>query len=104
METVVRLLSRAHTLNLLRQFIVSPDEPKRYHELQSRLDISSSTLSIRLAELVEAGFLTRISFDEIPPHVEFEATRMTRDLTDVFRAIHGWSDQHDVPPLEESSY
>lgn len=101
MDDVVHLLSKAHVLALLRLFIVDPDEPKRYHQIQSRLSVSSSTLSIRLEELVEAGFLTRTAYEEIPPRVEYTPTRKTSELDEVFQAIHDWSDRHDVPPIDE---
>jgi DNA-binding HxlR family transcriptional regulator len=47
----------------------------RFSELRSELgEISSSTLSLRLAELEEAGLIERRTFAEIPPRVEYSLT------------------------------
>ena len=43
-------------------------------------DMSSSTLTIRLAELEQAGLIRRQMFAEIPPRVEYSLTKDGKEL------------------------
>lgn len=96
------LLSRAHMLDVLHIFILeTPGEPKRFVDLQGRLQISPNTLSSRLKELVEAGLLTRKAFNEIPPRVDYAATEKALDLRYVFNALHEWAQSHALKPEHE---
>jgi len=90
MSTIFSLLGKAHTLAILKVFVLDDDGPARFGELEDELDISPNTLSRRLNELVEAGFLTRTQYDEIPPRVEYETTGMLMDLEPMFRELDAW--------------
>ena len=53
----------------------------RFSALERSLrGISPKTLSERLKTLQEAGIITRTSYPEVPPRVEYELTEMGRDL------------------------
>jgi DNA-binding HxlR family transcriptional regulator len=88
------LLGRAHAIAVLYCVTRERTEPWRFGELEDRLDVSPNTLSKRLEELVAAGFLTRESYDEIPPRVEYEATEMARELNPVFGELREWAERH----------
>jgi DNA-binding HxlR family transcriptional regulator len=90
------LLGRAHTLDVLYE-LASAGEPLRFSELQARLELPSATLSTRLTELVEAGFVDRESHGGIPPRVEYEATERTRELKPAYRHLLAWSVRHGEP-------
>lgn len=61
--------------------VVGAIGPARYGEIEETFDgVSSSTLSTRLDEFVEAGFLSREQFGEIPPRVEYELTSTGEQL------------------------
>src|SRR5688572_25021332 len=77
------VLGKAHMLDLLYIFLAEEPGPKRFVELQKKLQISPNTLSERLKRLVEAGLLVRTAYNEIPPRVDYEATAKARDLLSV---------------------
>ncbi|WP_231185849.1 helix-turn-helix domain-containing protein [Haladaptatus sp. DYF46] len=97
-ETITELftlLGRAYALPVLHTFSWS-DEPLRFSDLEDHLDVSPTTLSKRLSELTEAGLLTRRSYDEIPPRVEYEPTAAADDLAPVFIHLYEWASVHDL--------
>ena len=99
-ETVTEmlgLLGKAHTLAILGQFAFDRG-PCRFNELESELGISPNTLSERLSELVAAGLLTRHSYDEIPPRVEYESTEKSDYLAPVFGHLFAWAGEYDLEP------
>lgn len=101
-ETVTELLGllgKAHTLAILGQFAFDRG-PHRFNELESTLEISPNTLSERLSELVDAGLLTRHSYDEIPPRVEYDATEKAEYLAPVVGHLHAWAAEYDLEPTE----
>ena len=102
------LLGRSHAMAILFYVVKADQRPWRFSELESTLGISPNTLSSRLAELVEAGLLTRESYDEIPPRVEYEATQRALDLAPVFEQLREWAEKHGeatglVAPTEQKA-
>lgn len=91
--TLFELLGRTYTLEILSMALVEQRTPLRFGELQDVLDSSPNTLSRRLDELVEAGFLVRQSYDEVPPRVEYEPTERLAALEPTFRELSGWMDR-----------
>ncbi len=92
------VLSKAHMLDILYIF-EHAGEPVRFKDLEARLAISPNTLSSRLKQLVESGFITRKSFAEIPPRVEYEPTEKAIGLNQVFRALNDWAQAHTLQPV-----
>jgi DNA-binding HxlR family transcriptional regulator len=88
------LLGRTGTLELL--YHVATHEPVRFTELKEELGMSSATLSTRLSELVEAGFVDRTSYDENPPRAEYASTDALRDLKPMFYHVLAWAERHDL--------
>jgi DNA-binding HxlR family transcriptional regulator len=82
-------LGQAHMIPILHEFESNPG-PRRFTELKEKLDVPETTLTDRLQELTESGFITRESFDEIPPRVEYTATQKTQDLTPAFEYLSRW--------------
>jgi DNA-binding HxlR family transcriptional regulator len=88
------VLASRYTMQLV--CIVDAHGTVRFSELESHLpDASTSTLSTRLARLVEAGILDRQKYDEVPPRVEYELTRDGRGLARRTRSLLSWVDRHD---------
>ncbi|MFW6354904.1 MAG: winged helix-turn-helix transcriptional regulator [Verrucomicrobiota bacterium] len=52
---------------------------------------STSTLSARLDELVDAGLLDRERYAEIPPRVEYELTDDGAELAERLRPVAEWT-------------
>ena len=90
-----RVLGKTHMLDILHLFI-RDEGPRRFVDVQNRLALSPNTLTERLKELVEVGLLTRTAYNEIPPRVDYEATKKARDLAPVFDSLHRWAASNDL--------
>lgn len=76
---LVQIMGRKYALRLL--FLIGERRVIRFSHLKSEMDdMSSSTLTIRLAELERAGLINRELFAEIPPRVEYTLTRAGEDM------------------------
>jgi DNA-binding HxlR family transcriptional regulator len=65
--------------------------PKRFGQLDYSIPkVSRKVLASQLAELVKDELLTRHSFAESPPRVEYELTEKARELVPIFEAMAGW--------------
>jgi DNA-binding HxlR family transcriptional regulator len=98
-QDLFRLLGRAHVLDILFILVREAPGPMRFVELQERLGISPNTLSQRLKDLVSAGLLSRVAYNEIPPRVDYEATAKAMRLRRVFKALHEWAAENDLQPV-----
>lgn len=90
------MLGQPHMLEILHLLNVRRGTPMRFNALQSELRISPKTLSVRLKSLVEAGFLTRRSFNEIPPRVEYEETPKSAELGELFVLLSAWAGRNTM--------
>lgn len=86
---------KKHTLAIMYEFAFS-EEPMRFSEVETAVEVSSTTLSNRLSELVDRGFLTRKAYNEVPPRVEYEATEKTRALTPIFEDLYEWAGTYET--------
>jgi DNA-binding HxlR family transcriptional regulator len=65
--------------------------PRRFVELQRVLPgISTEQLRSRLNRMVADGLLTRQRYREVPPRVDYELTRRSRELLPVLGALARW--------------
>lgn len=65
--------------------------PMRFGELRKNMDgITNTMLTSSLRELEQDGLVSRIQFNEIPPHVEYSLTEKGRDLLPVFYEMTKW--------------
>lgn len=94
---LLSFFGKKRTLAILYEFAFT-EEPLRFNELESTLDVSSTTLSNRLGELVDGEFITRRSYDEIPPRVEYEATEKTRSLAPIIADLYDWAKTYEHAP------
>jgi DNA-binding HxlR family transcriptional regulator len=56
--------------------------------------ISQKMLTQTLRELERHGLIERISYDEIPPRVEYKLTRLGRSLSELLLDIEHWVETH----------
>jgi DNA-binding HxlR family transcriptional regulator len=76
-----RIISGKWTLLIIRDLASGA---KRFHELERSLEgISPKTLSERLRTLEGEGVVTRQTFAEVPPRVEYTLTEKGQDLVEV---------------------
>ena len=88
---VMDLLSRTHAMQVV--CVVGALGPVRYGEIEAVFgEVSSSTLSNRLAELTDAGLLERHQYDEIPPRVEYDLTAEGAELYRVLEPLLEWAE------------
>lgn len=67
---------------------------KRFNQLERSLHrISPKTLSERLRSLEEEGIITRQTFAEVPPRVEYSLTEKGRDLVKVIESMRNYGKQ-----------
>jgi DNA-binding HxlR family transcriptional regulator len=83
------LLERRWTLTIL---VASQAGATRFNEFQEAVGrIPPGTLSARLAELEQAGILTRELVDSRPPHVEYRLTERGVALQHLVQALQRWA-------------
>lgn len=72
-SSIVQIVGRKYSLRLLA--MIADHGAVRFNEIKHEMnEISSSTLTSRLAELESAGLIRRRMFSEIPPRVEYSLT------------------------------
>jgi DNA-binding HxlR family transcriptional regulator len=68
------------------------DGPKRFSELQRAVaGISQKMLTTTLRNLERDGFCTRTVFPTVPPRVDYELTKLGRDLLIPVRTLVDWA-------------
>lgn len=66
-------------------------DPIRFGELKKAIDgITNTMLTTSLRELEKDGLVSRIQFNEIPPHVEYSLTEKGKALLPIFYEITKW--------------
>lgn len=95
------LLSSRYAMQLI--CVVGAIGPARYGDIEETFDgVSSSTLSTRLDELVDAGILAREQYAEIPPRVEYELTETGDELRRYLEPLLEWAEEVDEEKLSVS--
>ncbi len=85
---LVQIIGRRYALRVL--FLIGEREHVRFNEIRAEMDeMSTSTLTIRLAELERAGLIHRREFSEVPPRVDYtlskEGQKLRRSLFSLSR-------------------
>ena len=69
--------------------------PARFSNLEHALGgISPRTLSQRLDYLEEKALITKKTFAEVPPRVEYTLTTKGRDLLPVLKSMAAWGEKY----------
>ena len=67
----------------------------RYSHLRKEMsNITDAVLASTLKELIADNIVNRISFDEIPPHVEYSLTEMGKDFLPILNSISQWANKY----------
>lgn len=73
--------------------------PKRFGELQKNVGgVNPRTLSARLDELECQGIITKKTYAEVPPRIEYTLTEKGQDLIPILECMIDWGEKH--PPLK----
>lgn len=93
---VVDRLARKYAMQVV--CVVGAHGTVRFSDIEAHLPgASTSTLSARLSELVEAGLVERTQHDEIPPRVEYELTADGRELQARLEPLLEWAVERQRP-------
>jgi len=69
--------------------------PKRFSELEKSVGtINPRTLSQRLDDLEQHAIVTKKSYAEVPPRIEYALTSKGEDLVPVLKAMSAWGDKY----------
>lgn len=67
----------------------------RYSELKAKLEgISERILIAKLKELEKDGLVNRIVYQQVPPKVEYELTKLAISLKDILHLMDKWGDKN----------
>ncbi|HET6924955.1 MAG TPA: helix-turn-helix domain-containing protein [Candidatus Saccharimonadales bacterium] len=68
---------------------------KRFCELEKSVgNINPRTLSQRLDDLEAHGIISRKSYAEVPPRIEYSLTKKGKDLIPVLKAMSVWGNKY----------
>jgi DNA-binding HxlR family transcriptional regulator len=67
---------------------------RRFSELQQALSINPRTLTDRLKRLEQAEFISRKTYAEVPPRVEYQLTEKGQDLSAIVDAISHFGEKY----------
>jgi DNA-binding HxlR family transcriptional regulator len=90
-----KIITKRGTLEILIPLCCTT-KPVRYKQFRQTLrGISSKTLATRLKELEKSGVLERLSYNEIPPRVEYKLTgkgqELVKSMIDLLQWMKKWS-------------
>jgi DNA-binding HxlR family transcriptional regulator len=74
--------------------------PQRFSELEKSVGgINPRTLSQRLDELEKHKIISKASYAEVPPRIEYSLTQKGEDLVPVLRQMAAWGDKYYTKPV-----
>jgi DNA-binding HxlR family transcriptional regulator len=96
---LLEVLGKPHTMKII--YVLTTASPWRFTQIQRILHIQPKTLAARLQELVEFGLVSRKSYNEIPPRVDYELTQKGRDVTKIFNVLSSLPERSKSTLLEK---
>lgn len=101
-EVLKRITSRWSVLVLL----ALREETLRFSELRRRIGgVSERMLAQTLRYMEEDGFVQRIAYDVVPPHVEYHLTELGREVEGQVIGLADWleSNLHRILEVRETA-
>lgn len=90
-STIQRMIGGKWKIEIL--FYVALKDVRHFGQLRRCIgNISESTLSKQLKELVGDGFLERTDFGEVPPRVEYALTERGKSFVPILLAMKQWGE------------
>ena len=72
--------------------VLAAKQTLRYSELRREMgNITDAVLAATLKELIASGIISRRSYDEIPPRVEYSLTDKGRSVVPILQSICQWA-------------
>ena len=90
--TAINLLSGKWELKIIYQLFIH--DTLRFGQLKKHLPgITNTMLTKILQKFITASIVSRVQYNEIPPHVEYSLTKQGRQLNTTFFELAKWADQ-----------
>lgn len=91
-EAAMKIIGNKWTALILRDMFSGP---KRFCELEKSVGhINPRTLSQRLDDLEAEGIISKKSFAEVPPRIEYTLTKKGSDLQPILEQMAAWGTKH----------
>ena len=75
----------------------------RYSELRKELNnITDAVLASMLKELIKDRIISRLQYNEIPPHVEYSLTEEGKSVIPILKEICRWSRKNTKGTIDEA--
>ncbi|MGW0248523.1 winged helix-turn-helix transcriptional regulator [Nocardia goodfellowii] len=95
MDSIRRVLGRVGDKWSLLVIAVLENGPLRYSDLQFGVTgISQRMLTRTLRQLHQDGLVSRTSYPEVPPRVEYTLTPLGEGLLEIVGALVDWASEH----------
>jgi DNA-binding HxlR family transcriptional regulator len=79
------------------------EQTRRFNELRRLLPaITQRTLTSQLRELERDGLVLRTIYQQVPPRVDYELTKLGMSLLPVLQALKTWSEEHMPERMREA--
>lgn len=89
------LIANKWSVRLLHVLMQADKHCLRFSQLQKSLNgISQRELTKHLREFEKAGIVTRKSYPEVPPRVEYTLTTLGHSLNEPIQALASWAQRH----------
>lgn len=96
--SAMQIIGNKWTALILRDLFSGP---KRFCELEKSVgNINPRTLSQRLDDLEKHGIISKQSFAEVPPRVEYTLTEKGQDLLPVLEQMATWGTKYYDDPAD----
>lgn len=93
-EVTLSFLSSRWTVLILRELLYGT---KRFGQIRSALGgVSTKVLTANLRSMEEHGLLTRQTFAEVPPRVEYTLTELGESLRPILMAMAEWGSSYKM--------
>ena len=89
-DTTFKLIGKKFTLHILRNMIIL--KQTRFNQMAESIEgINTKTLATRLKEMERDGLISRKSYNEIPPRVEYSVTGKGKALECILEQMTAFS-------------
>lgn len=93
LQKTLALFQGRWTLQVI--FELSKAKNLRFGELKKRIPrVTNTMLTSTLRNLEKCNLVTRIQYNEIPPHVEYALSEAGRDMYPIFVEMAKWGKKH----------
>jgi DNA-binding HxlR family transcriptional regulator len=90
--SAMEIIGNKWTALILRDLFAGP---KRFGELEKSVgSINPRTLSQRLDDLERCGIVTKKSYAEVPPRIEYTLTQKGHDLLPILKQMAEWGTKY----------